>query len=55
MATYGGEVPWYRVVRTDGSCAEGVRDRQVAMLRGEGVPMNGYRVDMARARWDGTM
>jgi alkylated DNA nucleotide flippase Atl1 len=53
MAMYGGEVPWYRVVRADGSCAEGVRDRQVAHLREEGVPMNGYRVDMAKARWDG--
>lgn len=53
MATYGGEVPWYRVVRADGSCAEGVRDRQIAHLREEGVPMKGSRVNMARARWDG--
>lgn len=54
MATYGGEVPWHRVVRSDGSCAPGVRDRQVALLRADGVPMDGYRVDMARARWNGT-
>jgi alkylated DNA nucleotide flippase Atl1 len=53
MATYGGEVPWHRVVRADGSCAPGVRDRQVALLRAEDVPMDGYRVDMTRARWDG--
>lgn len=53
MASYGGEVPWYRVVRADGSCAEGVRDRQVAMLREEGVFMNGYRVDLSKARWNG--
>lgn len=53
MATYGGEVPWHRVVRADGSCAQGVRDRQIALLRQDGVPMNGYRVDMLRARWDG--
>jgi alkylated DNA nucleotide flippase Atl1 len=53
MGRYGGEVPWYRVVRSDGSCAPEVRDRQVAMLREEGVPMDGERVDMARARWDG--
>jgi alkylated DNA nucleotide flippase Atl1 len=53
MAKYGGEVPWHRVVRADGSCAPGVRDRQVALLRSEGVPMNGLRVDLARARWDG--
>jgi alkylated DNA nucleotide flippase Atl1 len=53
MATYGGEVPWHRVVRTDGSCAPEVRDRQVALLREDGVPMNGFRVDMTRARWNG--
>jgi alkylated DNA nucleotide flippase Atl1 len=53
MATYGGEVPWHRVVRADGSCAPGVRDRQVALLRAEDAPMNGLRVDLSRARWDG--
>jgi alkylated DNA nucleotide flippase Atl1 len=53
MATYGAEVPWHRVVRSDGSCAPGVRDEQVARLRAEGVPMDGSRVDMRRARWDG--
>lgn len=53
MATYGGEVPWHRVVRADGTCAPEVRDRQVALLREDGVPMNGYRVDMERARWNG--
>jgi alkylated DNA nucleotide flippase Atl1 len=53
MAKYGDEVPWHRVVRADGSCAPGVRARQVALLRAEDVPMNGERVDLARARWDG--
>jgi alkylated DNA nucleotide flippase Atl1 len=53
MARYGGEVPWHRVVRSDGSCAPGVRERQVALLRSEGVPMDGVRVDMAQARWNG--
>src|SRR4051812_26699002 len=53
MATYGNEVPWHRVVRSDGSCAPRVRDEQVALLRAEGAPMNGARVDMAQARWDG--
>jgi alkylated DNA nucleotide flippase Atl1 len=51
MARYGDEVPWHRVVRSDGSCAPGVRDRQVALLREDGVPMDGLRVDMRRARW----
>lgn len=53
MGRYGGEVPWHRVVRADGSCAPEVRDRQVALLRAEGVPMDGERVDLPRARWDG--
>ena len=53
MATYGGEVAWHRVVRNDGSCATHKAERQLAMLRSEGVPMRGGRVDMARARWDG--
>ena len=53
MATYGNEVPWHRVVRSDGTCAPGVRDEQIALLRADGVPMNGYRVDMTHARWDG--
>jgi alkylated DNA nucleotide flippase Atl1 len=53
MARYGGEVPWHRVVRADGSCAPGVRERQVALLRADGVPMDGTRVDLRRARWGG--
>jgi alkylated DNA nucleotide flippase Atl1 len=53
MAMYGGEVPWHRVVHSDGSCAARVRERQVALLRSEDVPMKGNRVDMSRARWDG--
>jgi alkylated DNA nucleotide flippase Atl1 len=53
MGRHGGEVPWYRVVRADGTCAPEVRDRQVALLRSEGVPMDGERVDLKRARWDG--
>lgn len=53
MGRHGHEVPWYRVVRADGSCAPEVRDRQVAHLRSEGVPMDGEKVDLQRARWDG--
>jgi alkylated DNA nucleotide flippase Atl1 len=53
MGRYGGEVPWHRVVRSDGSCAPEVRARQLALLREDGVPMDGERVDMGRARWDG--
>ncbi|HET9153982.1 MAG TPA: MGMT family protein [Solirubrobacterales bacterium] len=42
------DLPWWRVVRADGSLAKG--DRQRSLLRAEGVPFRGRRVDMARAR-----
>jgi methylated-DNA-protein-cysteine methyltransferase-like protein len=42
------DLPWWRVVRADGSLAK--RERQRALLRAEGVPFRGDRVDMSRAR-----
>ena len=42
------DVPWWRVVRADGSLAKG--ERQRALLEAEGVPFRGARVDMAVAR-----
>jgi len=42
------DLPWWRVVRADGSLAKG--DRQRALLRAEGVPFKGSRVDMRQAR-----
>jgi methylated-DNA-protein-cysteine methyltransferase-like protein len=42
------DVPWFRVVRADGSLAKG--ERQRALLEEEGVPFRGDRVDMAVAR-----
>jgi alkylated DNA nucleotide flippase Atl1 len=53
MATSGGGVPWHRVVRADGSCAEHIRDEQLARLAAEDVPIRNQRVDLSRARWDG--
>jgi alkylated DNA nucleotide flippase Atl1 len=47
-------VPWYRVLRADGTPAEHLAARQLALLAAEGVPIRGSRVDMRRARWDGT-
>ncbi|MBS1846248.1 MAG: MGMT family protein [Actinobacteria bacterium] len=41
-------LPWWRVVRADGSLAVGPRQR--AHLMAEGVPFNGDRVDMDVAR-----
>ena len=42
------DVPWWRIVRADGSLAKGARQR--ALLEDEGVPFRGARVDMAVAR-----
>jgi methylated-DNA-protein-cysteine methyltransferase related protein len=42
------DLPWHRVVRADGSVAKG--RRQLTLLRREGVPFRGGRVDLRRAR-----
>jgi methylated-DNA-protein-cysteine methyltransferase related protein len=42
------QLPWWRVVRADGSVTQG--DRQLALLRVEGVPLRGERVDLGDAR-----
>lgn len=51
LARFGGGVPWWRVLRADGSCAPVTGSEQLERLRAEGVPVLGDRVDMARARW----
>lgn len=48
LATTAERVPWHRVVRADGSVAKGAR--QLQMLRREGVPLIGDRVDLGKAR-----
>ena|SRR5215467_5524159 len=53
MYRYGSEVPWHRVLRSDGTPAPQLADRQLELLAAEGVPMRGDRVDMRAARWDG--
>jgi alkylated DNA nucleotide flippase Atl1 len=45
------DLPWWRVVRADGSLAKGARQRR--LLVAEGVPFRGERVDMAHARVPG--
>jgi alkylated DNA nucleotide flippase Atl1 len=41
-------VPWHRIVRGDGSLAKGERQRR--LLRHEGIPFRGDKVDMRVAR-----
>jgi methylated-DNA-protein-cysteine methyltransferase-like protein len=42
------DLPWWRVVRADGTLAKGARQRR--LLTAEGVPFRGERVDMSTAR-----
>lgn len=42
------DLPWWRVVRADGSLTQGARQRQ--LLFAEGVPFRGQRVEMTVAR-----
>jgi len=53
MATWGGGVPWWRVVRADGRPATGHEREALERLRSEGTPLRpgGDRVDLARCRF----
>jgi len=49
LSTTTERLPWHRIVRADGSVAKG--ERQLRLLRREGVPIRDGRVDLARARY----
>lgn len=51
LSSGGGAVPWFRVVRADGTVAEPVRVEQLARLAAEGVPVRGGRVDLRTVGW----
>ncbi|GAA4631769.1 hypothetical protein GCM10023196_062480 [Actinoallomurus vinaceus] len=53
MALWGGGVPWWRVIRADGSFLPGHEQRALQHYRAEGTPLRGTRVDMRLARWTG--
>jgi alkylated DNA nucleotide flippase Atl1 len=55
MARFGSGVPWWRVVRADGSPPPGHEREALRRLTAEGVPTRagGARIDMRRAHWDG--
>jgi alkylated DNA nucleotide flippase Atl1 len=42
------DLPWFRIVRADGSLTQGARQRK--LLEAEGVPFRGDKVDMRAAR-----
>jgi alkylated DNA nucleotide flippase Atl1 len=58
MSTYGGPVPWWRVVRADGSLPDSHQRAALAHYREEATPLLGsltdarrLRVDLASAVW----
>ena len=62
MASHGGGVTWWRVVRADGTLLPGHELQALGHYREEGTPLraaprdaDGHvpRLDMKRARWDG--
>jgi alkylated DNA nucleotide flippase Atl1 len=62
MSLYGGGVPWWRVVRSDGALLPGHELSALDHYRAEATPLKeasraaeGHlpRLDMKRARWDG--
>ena len=46
--THDPDLPWFRIVRADGSLTQGARQRK--LLEAEGVPFRGEKVDMHAAR-----
>ena len=50
MALHGGAVPWWRVVRADGSPARGHELEALDLLAAEGTPLRGSRVVLTGAR-----
>jgi methylated-DNA-protein-cysteine methyltransferase-like protein len=53
LARSGDAVPWHRVVRADGTLADHLRAKQYRLLADEGIPMDGERVVMEWAEWEG--
>jgi alkylated DNA nucleotide flippase Atl1 len=53
MALWGGAVPWWRVLRADGSPPQGHEPEALRRYRAEGTPLRagGAKVDLTTARW----
>lgn len=60
LRRFGSDVPWWRVLRADGSAAPPLAVEALARWRSEGTPLRrlghdaaDVRVDLRTARWDG--
>ena len=55
LSVYGGAVPWWRVIHSDGTPAPGHDSRALEHYLAEGTPLRSarppVRVNMRRARW----
>ncbi|AUS78201.1 DNA methyltransferase [Actinoalloteichus sp. AHMU CJ021] len=51
LAEDGADLPWHRVLRSDGTVASHLAGRQLERLRAEGVAARDRRVDMRQYRW----
>lgn len=47
----GHDLPWHRVLRSNGVPAHGLARRQLELLRAEGVLADGEKVSMKKYRW----
>ncbi len=60
MALWGGGVPWWRVVHSDGRFLDGHEREAIGHYRREGTPLRTgtdgrpSRINMRQARWTGT-
>jgi len=56
LSRYGSGVPWWRVLRADGTPAPNLAQRAFVAYASEGTPLrrDGRRVDLRLARWDGS-
>ncbi|MEO8556469.1 MAG: MGMT family protein [Actinomycetota bacterium] len=59
LSRYGSSVTWWRVIRANGEASAGLEDEALAHWREEGTALvrgtlDGRRVNMRLARWDGT-
>lgn len=51
MSEDTADLPWHRVLRSNGTVADHLRHRQLELLRAEGVLAQGGRVSMRQYRW----